>query len=295
MAQGPPWTTSLVEAYLLEHRVSKISWHAVLNNHASTRPKRHGGPLVRAVTECKEFAAPGGASAEWRCTLTLPNSFAPGDSRRVVVTGEGTSKHAASEHACLGAVASLISESPSDFLLRPAHWKVSPDVLVANLPGVDPASGGHQALPVHTPATRRGAGEEADAPDADARLVALVRDCLVAHGGEIDPSRISHNKMGLGTRDERVYEKFNKLLAPGGLKAFVESHSDEFTWNPKASNTGMVITWAHVPAVGTAPQEEGDVPAVGTAPQEEADAPARPDAGVDGGTSPPSEGLDALD
>ena len=42
-----------VEAYLLEKRanVQTISWHTVLNNHASTRPKEHGGPLVRGVTQ----------------------------------------------------------------------------------------------------------------------------------------------------------------------------------------------------------------------------------------------------
>ena len=244
-----------VQAYLLEHRVDKISWHTVLNNHASTRPKVHGGPLVRSVTGCKEFAAPGLASAEWLCTLTLPNSFAAGDGRRVVVTGEGTSKNEASELACLRAVASLISESPKDFLLRPGHWKVSPDQLVANLPGAD---AGHQALPVHAPARLRGAGEEADTLDADARMVALLQQCLDAHGGEFDPSQISHSKMGLKPEDERVYQKFNKLLVPGGLKAFIESHA-EFTWKPKGK-TGMVITWAQGArqlAVDNVPPEEG--------------------------------------
>jgi len=262
-----PVEAFLVEAYLFEHRVSHITWHTVLNNHASTRPKQHGGSLVHAVTKCKEFESFG---PEWRCTLTLPNSFAAGDGRRVAATGEGATKDAASELACLRAVASLISLSPSEFLLRPAHWNVSPDDLVANLPGADPASGGHQALPVHTPARLQRAGQLADTPDADARLVALVRKCLNAHGGEFDPSWISHKKMGLKHGAERVHEKFNKLLVSGRLKAFVESHSDEFAWYPKAANTGMLITWANwarQPAVvgdgtaagsGTAPQEEGD-------------------------------------
>ena len=132
----------------------------------------------------------------------MPNSFAPGDGRRVVVTGEGGSKNEASEVACLRAVASLISESPKDFVLRPKHWKVLPDQLLANLPGAD---AGHQALPVHYPARLLHAGEEAHTPDADARMVALLRECLDAHGGEFDPSLISHNKMGFKPEDERVY------------------------------------------------------------------------------------------
>ena len=243
----------------------------MLNNRASTRPKAHGGPLVPAVTKCKEYAASG---AEWRCTLTSPNSCAAGDGRRVVVTGEGASKTAASELVDLRAVASLINESPSEFLLRPAHWKVPPDELVANLPRADPASGGHHqpALPVHTaPARLRGAGSGADAPDADARLAAHVRDCLKTHGGEFDPPHISHYKMWWsGKSDEREHEKFNELLARGGLKPFLDNnrHSDdEFAWFPKNAGKGMVITWASwarqravddVPAVGAAPQQEGD-------------------------------------
>ncbi|CAK0883674.1 unnamed protein product, partial [Prorocentrum cordatum] len=149
-----------VEAYLLEQRASdkEISWRAVLNNHASTRPKEYGGALVRAVTTCKEFAASG---AGWRCTLTLPSSFAPGDGRRLVAIGESETKNEASELACLRAVASLVIKNPGQVVLRPVHWKVTPDVLVANLPGVaaDPASGGH-ALPVRTPARLQGAGSE---------------------------------------------------------------------------------------------------------------------------------------
>ena len=91
--------------------------------------------MVDAVTACKEFTPPGLSCAEWRCTLILPHSFAPGYGRRVEVTGEGTSKDAAGELACLRAVAELISESPQNFVLRPKHWMVSPDELVAHLPG----------------------------------------------------------------------------------------------------------------------------------------------------------------
>ena len=196
-----------VEAYLTEHHNEKISWHLVLNNHASTRPKIYGGPLVRAVTDCKEFKeSPAEGGVRHQCTLTLPNSFAPEDGRRLEVTGEGRSKDAASELACLRAVVSLMSECPGEFVLHPCHWDVPTYDLLANLPKADPASGGHQALPVHTPARLQGAGEEADTPGAEARLVELVRRCLNAHGGKFDPSNISH-KPGSGVPEDRVRQR----------------------------------------------------------------------------------------
>eukprot|EP00959_Pyramimonas_sp_CCMP1952_P366228 7670220-Pyramimonas_sp.AAC.1 len=73
------------------------------------------------------------------------------------------------------------------------------------MPGAaaDPASGGH-ALPARTPARLQGAGSEAKAPDADARLVELVSDALKTHGGEFDPSRIPRDE--LWRRDERAFE-----------------------------------------------------------------------------------------
>ena len=272
-----------VEAYLLECHVQTISWHTVLNNHASTRPKEHGGPLVTAVRKCKVYAASGADG--WRCTLTLPNSFAAGDGRQLVATGESATKVQASELACLRAVALLVTENPGQVLFRDAHWKVPADEVKANLPGLaaaDPASGGH-ALPVHTPARLQGAGSEADAPDADARLLELVEDILKTHGGEFDPSRISYKKLR-SWRAEPPWETFNKLLKPGGLKGFVEKHSDKFAWRLAAGkNEGMLITWANWvtqeeepvpppwerPATGeVAPLPLACPPAVATAPQQ---------------------------
>ena len=229
-----------VEAYLQQHRLRHITWHTVLNNHASTRPKVHGGFIVPSITDCKTYSAPGPASAVWECTLDVPHSFARGDGLRVQTNGQGASKDEASEVACLRAVAHLISARPSQFLLRPKHWAVSPEDLLAHLPGAD---AGHQALPVHIPARLRDAGDEATTPDADARMVALVRWCLDAHGGEFDPSSISSKLMGLTPGEERVYSTFNKLLMPGGMKAFIESHP-EFSWRHKGVK-GMIITWAH--------------------------------------------------
>ena len=43
-----------IEAYIRDQHTG-VSWHLVLNNHASTRPEVLGGPLVPAVTDCKIF------------------------------------------------------------------------------------------------------------------------------------------------------------------------------------------------------------------------------------------------
>ena len=95
---------------------------------------------------------------------------------------------------------------------------------------------------MHIPARLREAGMEAGTPDADARMVELVRKCLDAHGGEFDPSWISRKQMGFQPGDEPVYSMFNKLLVRGGLKAFIQMHP-EFSWSSKGTK-GMTITWA---------------------------------------------------
>ena len=89
-----------VETYLAEHHWSLNSlkntghgsWHLTLNNHASMRANALGGPLVRAVTQCKTHTrvAPGCASASWLCSLDLPNTFTPADGRRLQTEGSGT-------------------------------------------------------------------------------------------------------------------------------------------------------------------------------------------------------------
>ena len=248
-----------VQAYLRERKKGSISWHIVLNNHASTRPKHHGGPVVPSITACKTFRTMS-ASGDWECWLDLPNSFANGDGLGFHTRGTGGSKDEASEDACLRAVAHLIRAEPSEFLLRPKHWTVSPVELLAHLPGAD---AGHQPLPVHIPARLQAAGEEATTPDADARMVALLRKCLHAHGGEFDPSWISSKRMGLQPDEERVYSTFNKLLVPGGMKAFIKSHP-EFSWRPKGTK-GMLITWAHGQVAQEAPPTAAGVAAPGSA------------------------------
>ena len=248
--------TAAVEAHLEERKGQHILWHTVLNNNASTRPRQHGGALVRSITACKTFSA-SSASGEGECALELPNSFANGDGLVVQTSGTGASRQEASEVACLRAVARLISSAkPSEFVLRPKRWTVSPDELLVHLPGADL---GHQPLPMHIPARASASGEEeAATPDADARIVALLRECLDAHGGEFDPSWIWHDKKVPRRPDEEgAYSSFNKLLFPGSTKAFIESHP-EFAWRPKWGAKGMlIITWADGQVAQAAPPIPG--------------------------------------
>ena len=195
----PPQPLSLtglpaVEDYISEHHVDHISWHITLNNHSSTRPKGRGGRLFPSVTECKTFEQPRGG-APWRCSLTLPNSFAPGDGRVLHTVGEGRTKDEASEHACRQAMAQLLLADASQVVLRETHWKVSPEALVQGLP-LAPGTR-HQALPVHVPARVREAGAEAASLSEDEvreRVTKIITDCLRAHGGTFDPAWISHKK-----------------------------------------------------------------------------------------------------
>ena len=78
------------KAILGEHHVSTVTWHLTLNNHSSTRPKAHGGHLVRSLTDHKTWTdrGPGSASPRYECTLRLPNSFRPGDGVSLIAVGK---------------------------------------------------------------------------------------------------------------------------------------------------------------------------------------------------------------
>ena len=229
-----------IETYIGLHHVGK--WHMSLNCHASSRPKEYGGPLVRAVTACKTFtqAAPGSASAPWHCSLDLPNSFSPEDGLLLHAEGEGPTKDDASEHACRNALAQLLMGNPSQVVLRPSQWKVTPEDLLANLPGIDHA---HQALPVHVRSRSQASGAEGatlSPTTRDARVTAILRKCLHMHSGRFDPSRIGR----------AFYTELDGLLLPGALKPFVEGHP-EFAWTPTPDGNKWSIIWA--PSATSAP------------------------------------------
>ena len=98
---------------------------------------------------------------------------------------------------------------------------------------------------MHVPARSAEAGAEAatlSSAEVDDGVAEIVRQCLRAHGGAFDPSRISHRSLGRGPSDERMYSRLNNLLLPGQLRPCVERHP-EFSWQPKGPK-GMMITWA---------------------------------------------------
>ena len=98
------------------------------------------------------------------------------------------------------------------------------------------------------------------------KVAAILRLCLETHGGQFDPSAISHKTAGLTAEDERLYSRLNKLLAPGQLSSFVDKRP-EFVWMPKNSGRkppGMIITWATASGFANAGHAQGADGAAGT-------------------------------
>ena len=235
-----------VEAYIMEHHSKTLSWHTTLNNHVTTRPQKLGGPLAPNVTSAKTFSQtkPGAASSEWKCELSLPNSFAPNDGLQIQVESVAELKDAASEKACCRAMALLLSSNPEQVVLRQSHWKIDVNDLVGGLPIECP---GQQALPLPAPRAQQALPLPTWMLDANghAEATALIKRCLYAHGGSFDPSRINNrtlNKAGIKAGEEKAHETLNRLLQRGTLRKFIEGHS-EFRWDPNGRN-GMVISWA---------------------------------------------------
>ena len=58
-ASGAKDTTSFdirdIGRVLQENKVDHISWHVILNNHASTRPIAQGGKLCESLKACTQF------------------------------------------------------------------------------------------------------------------------------------------------------------------------------------------------------------------------------------------------
>ena len=165
-----------VKVLLAYHKLPKISWHTAVNNHASTRPKIHGGRLCESVRNCKTYnhaQTPGSASVV-QCTLTLPNSFQAGDGIVLVAQGTGTDEQNASEDACHTAFAILLILNMSQVVLREAHWNIEVPALVNAVNALVHAEG--QALPVHQRTARQN-GMEGDAIGAAARDEA-VQTCF---------------------------------------------------------------------------------------------------------------------
>ena len=145
-------------------------------------------------------------------------------------------------------------------MLRPAHWNVSVDELMADISRLlmEP----HQALPVHVKKrsaqlSREAASERYTHAQAEweRRVAAVLREILRCHGGSFCPSQTSHKQMGRLPGEERVYSTLNKLLKKNELKSFVEAHCD-FAWQEVDGQ--MLITWADGAAPSSASAHVAD-------------------------------------
>ena len=247
------------KAFLKAHHVKSITWHHVLNNTTSTRPKAHGGKVVRSVTDHKHFEAQGAGSATpmIRCTLRLPNSFAPDDGKVLEVTGVGTTRDDASEDACCGAMVQLFCAEPTNVVLRPAHWTIPIAMLLTQfleIFGQTQPGTSHQPLAVHR--HHAAPTDKIDMDDQKKQAIEeVLRRCLNTHDGAFDPSRISRKRYGLEHHDEAPWLILDSLLNKEDLRTFVAQHP-EFAYRADGPN-GMIITWATHHAPDTASTSSG--------------------------------------
>ena len=247
-ADGDVANLMVMKEYIKQNHNQAVSWHLTLNNTMSTRPKDHGGPVVRSVTDAKTFAPPGSSSANplWQCTLRLPHSFAAGDQRELVVVGSGTTQKEADEDACCASMAGLLLRDPGKVVLRPVHWQLSPTALLAGVAVITNQRGDgvvHQPLAVRT--NQSGQVGLAMSPEEKKNAIeGLLRECLKAHGGSFDPSHISRRLLKHSPHEKPPWKELEELLQPGELRGFVEDHA-AFRWRHRADGKGMIIEWAH--------------------------------------------------
>jgi len=223
-------THGAISQRLIEAKNADISWHIVLNNHASKRPKAYGGPLCHSVKACKTFGRVGSMHS---CRIVLPNSYAPDDGKVVDIEAVGPDKRKAEDYAGCAAFAILCSDKDGlpNVIFRPAHWKVPIATLVADIGRIVDSSATFQPLAVHQRPAASGAmvtGDLQNVPAANLMKAAdLIRLCLRAHDGSFDPSNIEHKKIvQVGGPQEKVYAQLAALLPQGSLRQFVEQHPE---------------------------------------------------------------------
>jgi hypothetical protein len=205
-----------VEALLQEQHVSG-TWHHILNNTTSTRPKECGGPTFPSLTALKQstMVAPGLHT----CTICLPCSFESRDGEELAVSATATSHKQAAEAACLRAFATLLVKDMSKVLLRQTHWRCEVVELVAGISAI--TGGTRQPLAAQGPCpSRQGETHEQDVLD-------LLRAILQNEGGIADPSRLRTFSDGT-----KPYLRLGEMLARDTLLHFLQAHSEEFEMLP---------------------------------------------------------------
>ena len=266
------------ESFLQEHHVKTTTWHLVLNNTTSTKPKDHGGPVVPAISKLKQYETCGSGSASpmVRCILRLPNSFVKGDGKVLEVEGLGATQNEASEDACCGAMVKLLRAEPGNVLLRRGHWTIPAAELIKGLlkiTGEEQSGTEHQPLVV-----RRGRGgppvETLTGDDNKKAVEEVIRRCLESHGVAFDPAMISRQRYGLQPGEVPPWETLHSLLGKGELLQFVSQHPD-FQYSQDGPK-GMFITWATCNAQGASaghqdqalPVQEGGATSSGSTPNQ---------------------------
>ena len=202
----PMMTLDAMMDMIGRHRQSHISWHVILNNHASTRPTGLGGPLCKSVKACRTFKV---IQGRIMCTLRIPNSFRKDDGIVLETTVSGDTQADAVNKVCQTAVAMLLCSEPGQVVLRAKHWNVSP-----------------QDLRVKVNEIRHPAGNE--------QVADLIRLWLRTDGDSLNPPNICQG--------EKVFSVLNNLLPSGSLRDYIEQHP-EFQWKEEGDN-GMMISWA---------------------------------------------------
>ena len=113
---------SALEALLVRHHTTRATWHSVLNNHSSTKPRSMGGPMFRSLTELKDY---GYVNGLWHCWINMPCSFQQGDGILCSVEACAETKPTASENACLRALAHILATNQDLVRLIPKHWNIT--------------------------------------------------------------------------------------------------------------------------------------------------------------------------
>ena len=119
-----------IQTRLREAKLPQFTWHLILNNHASTRPKVRGGRLCASISACKTFELSGGKSI---CRLLLPNSYAQGDGIAVSAEAHAANRATADDEVCFAVFAFLCADRVDSVLFRDAHWNVSKEELIADI------------------------------------------------------------------------------------------------------------------------------------------------------------------
>ena len=185
-----------VQRVLQEAKHTNISWHTILNNHATCC--RGGFARLAAV-------------------------------QRVLQAATHTNNEAA-ENVCLAVLARLFAGGLSNVVLCPEHWNVPIEVLHGFLRRiVDPSATTHQPLAVHQRGDVPGpTGRPTELIPANLeRAAELVRVCLRSHGGSFNPQEINHKLIEqTAGPQKKVFAQLAELLPKGTFKNFVAQHPD---------------------------------------------------------------------